>query len=349
MKVKSIAVAGFLAAMLPVMSIGGKTAAAADLNVYMPQGVVAPVEKVIVPIMRDKFNTKVVITPVLSGQALTKAVAQRTNPEVSVFMLDEGPWLQGKKANLWDKLDGVASLGEVPARFRDADGMGSGFLLYLLGLLYDEKAYADAKLPPPTSYEDLWKPEVKGKVTISDANSTFSYALLFKINELQGGNAEQTVDPGFAKLAQLAPNIGVFHGGASTLIPLFSQRQAWIGFNASFPAQRLAADGVPIRWVAPKEGAIAVVSYIAMAKNAPNAEAARQFINLVLSADYQAVQTEMAFGGYVNPNTKLKPEFVEKFLIKPADIEKASLMPWEVYLNKRTELSGRWQREIEKK
>ncbi|MBP6819116.1 MAG: extracellular solute-binding protein [Ferrovibrio sp.] len=322
---------------------------AADLNVYMPQGVVGAVEKVLVPIMRDKFNTKVVITPVLSGQALTKAVAQRANPEISVFMLDEGPWLQGKQANLWDKLEGLPNMAQIPARFRDADGMGSGFLLYLLGLLYDEKAFADAKLPAPTSYEDLWNPALKGKVTIPDANSTFSYALLFKINELQGGKAAQSVDAGFAKLAQLAPNVGTFHGGASTLIPLFSQRQAWIGFNASFPAQRLAADGVPIRWVAPKEGAIAVAAYIAVAKNAPNAEAARQFVNLVLSPEYQAAQTETAFGGYVNPNTKLSPDFVSKFLLKPEDIEKASVMSWDVYLAKRTELSGRWQREIEKK
>lgn len=325
------------------------SADANELHVYMPQGAVAPVEKVVAPIMRDKFGTKLVITPALSGQALTKAIAQRNKPEISVFMLDQGPWLQGKQAGLWEKIDGLPNLSQIPEKLKDADGQGSAFLLYLLGLIYDEKAFADAKLPAPSSYEDLWNPALKGKVTIPDANSTFSYALLFKINELQGGDAATTVDPGFSKLARLAPSIGTFHGGASTLIPLFSQRQQWIGFNASFPAQRLANDGLPIRWVAPKEGAIAIAAYVTIAKNAPNLEAARHFVDILLSAEYQSVQTQMAFGGYVNPNTKLPEAFAKTFLVKPDDIAKASGMPWETFLAKRAELSGRWQRQIESK
>lgn len=320
-----------------------------ELHVYMPQGAVGPVEKYIAPIMRDRYQTKLVITPVLSGQALTKALAQRANPEISIFMLDEGVWLQGKRAGLWETMDGVPNLQQIPARFRDADKQGSAFLLYLLGLIYDEKGLAERKIPVPTSYEDLWNPALKGLVTIPDANSTFSYALLFKINELQGGDIKKSFDPGFQKLSQLAPHVGVFHGGASTLIPLFSQGQALVGFNASFPAQRLAGEGRPIRWVAPKEGAIAIAAYVAIAKNSPAKDAALQFVDLVLSAEYQAVQAEMAYSGYVNPNTKLNPEFAKNFLIKPEVIEKASLMDWDVYLAKRSELNGRWQRQIESK
>lgn len=345
MKTQTLAFA--LAALLATAGLArGET----ELRVYMPQGVVGPVEKVIAPILKEKHDTRLVITPVLSGQALTKAVAQRGSPEISVFMLDEGPWLQGKQAGLWESLEGVPNVAQIPARFRDASGsQGSAFLLYLLGLIYDEKALADNKLKAPTSYEDLWNPAFRGKVTIPDANSTFSYALLFKINELHGGDAAKSVDAGFERLKQLAPSVSVFHGGASTLIPLFSQGQAWIGFNASFPAQRLAADGRPIRWVAPKEGPIAIASYVAIAKNAPAREAARKFVELLLSPEYQAVQTEMAFGGYVNPRTRLSEQFARTFLVKPEDIEKASLMRWDVYLARRAELNSRWQRQVETK
>jgi len=325
------------------------TQAETVLNVYMPQGVVASVEKYIAPIMKSRHDTRVVVTPVLSGQALTKAVAQRANPEISVFMLDEGPWLQGKQAGLWDSLGAVQNLADIPPRFRDKDGQGSAFLLYLLGLIYDEKALTAAGLKAPTSYADLWNPALKGKVTIPDSNSTFSYALLFKVNEMQGADARKTVDPGFKKLAELTSSVAVFHGGASTLIPLFSQRQAAIGFNASFPAQRLAADGLPIRWVAPKEGAIAVASYVAIAKNSPAPEAARQFVDLLLSPQYQALQTEVSYSGYVNPKTQLTAESAKTFLVKPADIAKATLMDWETFLAKRKDLTTRWQREVEAK
>jgi putative spermidine/putrescine transport system substrate-binding protein len=335
--------------LVSLMASVGIAHAQKELHIYMPQGAVGPVEKYAAPIMLQRYQTKLVITPVLSGQALTKAIAQRANPEISVFMLDEGFWLQGKRAGLWETINGVSNLQQIPARFRDADGQGSAFLLYLLGLIYDEKALAERNIPAPTSYEDLWNPALKGRVTIPDANSTFSYALLFKINELQGGDIKNSFDPGFRKLGQLSPNVGVFHGGASTLIPLFSQGQALIGFNASFPAQRLAGEGRPIRWVAPKEGAIAIAAYVALAKNSPAKDAALQFINLILSPEYQAVQAETAYSGYVNPNTKLNPEFAKNFLIKPEVIERASLMNWDVYLAKRSELNGRWQRQIESK
>ncbi len=340
-----------IAIILSTLALASPFGAQAEtvLNVYMPQGAVASVEKHIAPIMKRDHDTRLVITPVLSGQAFTKAVAQRRNPEISVFLLDEGPWLQGKQAGLWDKLDGVKNLDDIPPRFRDKDGQGSAFLLYLLGLIYDEKALNELGVKPPTSYADLWNPALKGKVTIPDSNSTFSYALLFKINEIEGGKASETVDPGFKKLAALAPNGGVFHGGASTLIPLLSQRQAAIGFNASFPAQRLAAEGLPIRWVAPKEGAIAVASYVAIAKDAPARDAARQFVNLLLSPEYQAVQAATAYSGIVNPKAKLSPELESTLLVKAADVENASLMDWETFQSKRRELTTRWQREVESK
>jgi putative spermidine/putrescine transport system substrate-binding protein len=344
MKKLTVLAAAALVAMAPALA-----RAETVLNVYMPQGVVAAVEKYIAPIMKSRHDTRVVITPVLSGQALTKAVAQRASPEISVFMLDEGPWLQGKQAGLWEPLDGVKNVADIPPRFRDKDNQGSAFLLYLLGILYDERALAAAGVQPPTSYNDLWNPALKGKVTIPDSNSTFSYALLFKVNQMQGGDAKKSVDPGFKRLAELRPNVAVFHGGASTLIPLFAQKQAAMGFNASFPAQRLAADGLPIRWVAPREGAIAVASYIAVAKNSPAKEAARQFVDLVLSPQYQGLQTEASYSGYVNPKTQLSPQFEKNFLIKPADIQKAALMDWDTFLAKRRELTQRWQREVEAK
>jgi len=338
-----------LASLLAASAIASVAHAQSELRVYLPQGAVAPVERFIAPILKAKYGTNVVLTPVLSGQALTKAIAQRASPDISIFMMDEGPWLQGKQAGLWDSLQGVPNLAQIPAKFKDADGMGSGFLLYLLGLIYDEKALAAAKISPPTSYDDLWNPALKGKVTIPDSNSTFSYALLFKINELRGGDNRKNFDAGFARLQQLAPSVGVFHGGASTLIPLFSQGQAWIGFNASFPAQQLAAGGLPIRWVAPREGALAIAAYVSIAKNSPAPKPAREFVNLLLSPEYQATQAELAYSGYVNPNTKLRPDFAKTFVIKPDDIQKAAGMPWDVFLAQRQALNSRWQRQIETK
>ena len=92
-----------------------------------------------------------------------------------------------------------------------------------------------------------------------------------------------------------------------------------------------------------------IPAYVAIAKNSPNQEAAQHFVNLVLSPEYQKLQAEMAYGGAVNPKTKLDPRFAKTFPINREVIDKAQLMPWDIYNAKRLELNARWQREIETK
>ena len=55
---------------------------------------------------------------------------------------------------------------------------------------------------PPTSWEDLWKPEYKGRVGITGMASSLGTAFMVEIAKLNGGS-ETNVEPAFA--ARLTP------------------------------------------------------------------------------------------------------------------------------------------------
>ena len=94
---------------------------------------------------------------------------------------------------------------------------------------------------------------------------------------------------------------------------------------------------------------MALLSYVGIPRNAPNLQAAREFVDTVLSPDYQRVQAEVSCAGVVNPQTRLDPEFERKFYASPAVVEASQPMPWAVYNAQRTELNNRFQRDIEGK
>lgn len=103
----------------------------------------------------------------------------------------------------------------------------------------------------PISWADLWKPEFKGRVGITNLNSTLGTSWLVEIAKMRGGS-EANVDLGFKALEELKPNLAAVAANPGALATLFQQGQIDISpgnFNA---IQILKARGVPVEFVAPK-------------------------------------------------------------------------------------------------
>ncbi|MCC6949156.1 MAG: extracellular solute-binding protein [Bradyrhizobiaceae bacterium] len=303
----------------------------------------------IVPKMKELYNVEVVSSPFLSAEALAKAIAQKDNPTTTVFMMDEGPWLQGKELGIWTKLDKtkITNLADVPAQFRDKDEQGSAMMLILLGLIYDEQALKANGIQPPVSLHDMWNPALRNRVSIQQFSSTFAYALLAHTNIVEGGDVNKSFDPAFAKLKQLRPNVRTFSGPAAQLIQLFQQKEIWMAWGGHFTAMQAAGAGSPVRWAAPKEGAAGYAHYIAIAKGAANQAEGELLVNLVLSPEYQRVMAETDFMGPANVKTQLDPQFEKTFPVNAKTMSAAIPVPWPAYNRSRIQLNERWQREIE--
>jgi putative spermidine/putrescine transport system substrate-binding protein len=306
-------------------------------------------EAYVVPKMKELHQINVAASTFLSAEALARAIAQRANPTISLFTVDQGPWLQGKDLGLWSKLpaDSLPNMADIYPNYRDPDGMGSGLFAFMLGLLYDEGALANARITTPQSLFDLWNPAYAGRIVLPQFASTFAFATLAEVGRQLGEDGSGSYDKAFAKLKELKPNITTFVGPVSQYMQLFQQKEIWATFGAHFTALQAKAAGLPIAWSVPKEGAVAISHFLAIPNNAPNMEEALKLANVMLSPEYQAALTATERMVPVNSKVEPDPSLTSQLKITKDDVANAAQVPWAAYQKNRVALGERWQREIQ--
>lgn len=306
-------------------------------------------DRYVVPKMKELHGVDIAASALLSAEALARAIAQKDRPQISLFTLDQGPWLQGKDLGLWQPLDPAVAknLADVGAAYRDPDGLGSALMTFMTGFCYDEGALKAAGIAPPESFFDMWKPEFKNRVALPQFTNTFAFITLAEASRLLGQGSKAPYGAAFAKVKELRPNVRTFIGPLGQLIQLFQQKEIWLAFAPQLSALQAAATGLPIKWKAPKEGAVAASHFVAIPKDAPNAEDAQKLVDLMVSPEYQKALSEIDFMVPVNSKTKLDPAFAADFPVTPEIISAAAQVPWAEYNAHRVALAERWQREIQ--
>lgn len=305
-------------------------------------------EAFVVPLMRER-GVDVAASTMLSAEALARAISQKEAPQISLFTLDQGPWLQGREMGLWSALgeDAVANVAKVPANYRDSSSLGVAMFNYLTGFCYDEQALKAAGVVEPDSFFDMWRSEFAEHVALPQFTNTFAYVTLQHTSRLLGGDVASTFDAGFEKLVKLRPNVRTFIGPLGQLIQLFQQNEIWLAFAPQFTALQASAAGLPVKWRAPQEGAAALSHYIGVPKNAPAQEEAHMLADVLLSPEYQAVLAETDFMVPVVENVPLTDTFRAGFPVTPKISQAALQVDWQPYNAHRVALSERWQREIQ--
>jgi putative spermidine/putrescine transport system substrate-binding protein len=223
------------------------------------------------------------------------------------------------------------------------DPMGPAAFFQVVGITYNP----DKIKTPPTSWADIWKPEYKGRVGITNLNSTLGTGWLVEIARMYGGS-EANVDAGFKAIAALKPNLAAVAANPGALATLYQQGQIDIGpgnFNA---IQILKARDVPVEFVAPKEGAIAFKTTVHIVKNSPNPELAQKLIDSLLAPE---VQTKLMEAPYliVPTNTKVKMGGeIAKVLAKDHDDMKAKFkfQDWKKINEQRSAWIEKFNRDI---
>ncbi len=299
---------------------------------------------VLVPAYRKMTNNaEIVLDPMLSVDQIAKVTAARSNPPIDVMLHDPGPALQAIAADLVEPYP-VAESAFYKDLIADAqEPMGPAPFFQVVGLTYNPEKVKT----PPTSWADIWKPEYKGRVGITNLNSTLGTGFLVEIARMKGGS-ETNVEPGFKAIEELKPNLAAVAANPGQLATLYQQGQVDIGpgnFNA---IQILKARGVPVEFVAPKEGAIAFKTTIHIVKNSPNKELAFKLIEASLSPEVQAKLMDSPYL-IVPTNTKVKMGGeVAKVLAKDHDDMKKKFVfqDWKAINQQRAAWIEKFNREI---
>jgi putative spermidine/putrescine transport system substrate-binding protein len=299
---------------------------------------------VLVPHFRKaNNNAEITLDPMLSVDQIAKVTAARNNPPIDVMLHDPGPALVAVGQDLVDPFPVGPNSNFKDLIAEAQEPMGPAIFFQAVGITYNP----DKIKTPPTSWRDLWKPEFRGRVGITNLNSTLGTGFLVEISKMFGGS-EANVEPGFKALNDLKPNLAAVAANPGALATLYQQGQIDIGpgnFNA---IQILKARGVPVEFAKPKEGTIAFKTTIHVVKNTPNKALAVALIEAAMTPE---VQRRLMQSPYLivptNGKVKMEGEIAKVLAKDHADLKKSFVFQdWKKINEQRSQWIERFNREI---
>lgn len=157
------------------------------------------------------------------------------------------------------------------ASLYDADGAYYSTKLITTGIMYNTAAGLK-----PTAWADLAKPEAKGLVTMPSPLT--SGAALIHAQTLVGVDGL-----GWDYYKALQANGATASGGNGAVLKAVATGEKAYGVVVDYMPIREKAKGAPVEFVFPAEGVSAVTEPVAILSTSKNAEAAKQFVDYVLS------------------------------------------------------------------
>jgi len=233
---------------------------------------------------------------------LNKAKLAKGSPESDItFTTSHVGWLYAND-DLYEKLD-LAKIPNAGSLVEQAKispyHIGTWAYVYTIGYRPDL-----LKGVTFTSWADLWKPEMKGKLAAPDFDPSHIIAVAAM---LAGGDAA-TWEKGQAKLKELKPSFKAFYTNDANSQQLIANGETPVQIILSMNAHYMAGQGVPIQLVIPKEGAVLGIDTVAIMKGSQKSELAYKFINTLLDPDVQAEVARLKKGSPVVRDAKLDGE-----------------------------------------
>ncbi len=247
------------------------------------------------------------------GARYNKLLAQKGNQAADVFFGTDEALVGGLRAGVLEPAD----LSALP-NFADLQDWSVTVKApnpgQVAGVPYTLISYVLAFNPetvkqPPTSWGDLWRPEFKGKLAFAAPGHSEMPPLVIIAAELAGGSASN-VDAGFAKLAELRPDKLTFFW--TDWAPMLKTGDTNSATEFDYYLESMKAQGYPVDYVFPKEGAIGSAECVALVAGTKNREVAQVFLNLMIDPTVQQVFAVKTFQGPTNKKIQLPADVAAK-------------------------------------
>jgi putative spermidine/putrescine transport system substrate-binding protein len=288
----------------------------------------------------------VALTTAISSEALTQLKGANGGvPPFDVAYMDLAVLYQAKAAGLLQPIDRtkVPSISELYPLAVDENGYWVAELASMTGIAYNTEQVTT----PPTSWAQLWDPAYAGKVAISNVSGTAGYQFLAMAARLNGGD-ESRIDPGFAAVSRLKPNIASIYNTPDEMSKLLSGGEAWLGPWYADRTSALKKSGAPVAFVQPSEGAIAVLSAMCIPKGTTKLDDAHSWIDFQISAKINAAFVQAIAEGPTNRTVQLDQSYRDNNYLPYGEDEISSLVALDngVISASLADWVSRWQQEI---
>jgi ABC-type Fe3+ transport system substrate-binding protein len=217
-----------------------------------------------------------------------------------------------------------------PANYRDPDGYWVAQNFYLVTAAYNTNLVSPGT--EPKRWDDLLHPQYRGQIAWAGSASVSAGAGFVGIVLKQLGN-----EKGRAYLAKLArQKIAAIDAAARVVVDQLIAGEYAIALQI-FPehADESAAKGAPVKWIAMAPGMSAIVSTTGMVKSSPHPDAARLFLDYMISEEGQKIFRD-AFYNPANPKVSpldaaLAPDRNAMIFLTPAEVVDAMPQWMKVY------------------
>nr|WP_195456903.1 spermidine/putrescine ABC transporter substrate-binding protein [Ruminococcus sp. 1001713B170207_170306_F5] len=319
MRAKKAAAVMLCAALTAAMATGVSVSAKDkdELVLYTWDGMV-PQE--VLDDFEKETGTKVVYSNFDTDETMLEKLSQAKGGDYDVVIADDYIIESAVKEGLVQKLDkdAITNWGNInplfQGQFYDPDDeytvpYGAGIPL----IVYDpDQVDIDIK-----GYKDLWDPSLEDSIAIIGA-----YRVICGITQLSMGESMNEDDVDVIartgeKLQELAPNIRLIQDDNTQNALL--NGEASVAFLYTSQVTQALKDNPDLKVVYPEEGLGFGILGTFIPSEAPNAEAANEFINYLLQPEVTAKCINSV--GYYNTN-KAADDLVDENLVVPDDVTK---------------------------
>ncbi|CAM5189247.1 ABC transporter substrate-binding protein [Bosea thiooxidans] len=254
--------------------------------------------------------------------AKIKAEFEAGAPQADILLIADSVTMEGLKKD--DRLlaHDKADVSAYPAGVHDPRKMWFATKLITTGIVYNTKATMT-----PSSWTDLTKPEAKNQLAMpSPLNS--GAALIHTIT------LTSNLKDGWGFYEKLKENGTLAAGANGDILRQVATGEKLYGMIVDFMPIREKAKGAPVAFVFPSEGVSAVSEPVAILKTTKNPEAAKAFIDFLLSKDGQELALKQ---GYVaaHPDVALPAGYPARSAIKLMAFDAAKALAEESAARKR--------------
>ena len=304
------------------------------------------IDKNVTSTFEDTYGMEILYDLGNNADRISKIQLRKNNPNIDAVEFAPTFALRAAQEGLLQPIDTsrIEAYDELYEWAKDplSNGLGVGFTVYSYGIVYR----TDMIEEPITSWQDLWREDLKGRVSLPNITTTQGAATVAMASRAWGGSEEEP-DIGFEKLAELAEeNVVTFYARTSELISLFEQEEVWAAPVLRFGWGGLQNTGLPLAWVAPAEGSVGFVNTISIIKDAPNVDAAYDYINHKLSHSVQEAQALDLVDSPTNASVMVPAEQAASLTYGEEEISNLIFLDYDYLLSVEEDWIQRWNEEI---
>lgn len=248
-------------------------------------------EAVITP-FEDEFDINVNLQTYSNANEVLSKI-QAGQAEVDAMLMTDPPLYQGIENNIWGPLrrENIPNLDRIQAFHPEEASYDPGDEIHHIpntygayGIVYNTEELSSE----PSSWEDLYTPELENSLTYSQFTSavvgTAAVELGYDINEIFGDESKE--EEIWEKVSEQNKYVYQWWDSGTTAQELFSNGSAsagnfWIGRTRALQDE----EDVPVNYVLPEEGAVGYVSVWAVNANLedPKRQNCEELLNYVLA------------------------------------------------------------------